>query len=1225
MLAASIVIPVSLCTKPETVQAAGILKLATAKNVAVARSDKIEALELQITTKRAARDSAVRSLREKQHNMSTFRWSPLLSFKFPTKPSEAEAFEFQYKPTQLEYQIKDLQHKITDVKLEEYEKVSNLYIGIIQAQQELEFLNKRLKNLNTALQKAQARQKIGEVTQDVVDKLTDRQKTLQSKKTEQETKFQRNKEKLGKELKIDITTNYIFENAFATAEMSRKNIEYLQTYALERDHTVYEAQQAADLALLSLQTNYSLFKGQYGAYIGTISSYVQQALDGSDVNQKAYSKDYDKFLKQIDSPWEGSYKILFIKFPKAYLKGDSDGMNWVEDDPKVLFTDTMEYVSARKELENTKDEIRAAVEDGYDTYAGARKAYLEANGTMLELQDKLVADEVRYLMGELSNEEFETEQQEYEAAQTSNNESLASYSQTLYSFDKTTCGGVSQFLETASQETGDGSLQDQLNSLEGITKTGAHYSIRSIISDAEFVVTIDVPDYNGQEFLESGEKNPDYYPWNVTDFELRINNRTIGSKTPKDGSIRHLKLDKDNADEVVIRLWDVNEFIDDVVIDPTIPWGPLDITEKYVVPEGRDTGVIGTYKLVDDTTTDMIRMEFEFDQDAVKKEFGQGKEAAFYNLSADRSLYLFSDHLVSVDQPFSYLSFIRGDLGQLTMRLFDSDGTFLGGARFDTTNQRLVKDQDVMTADMQDVALAELATKNKKDQLTADLEMAQQAMKEAEENGDTTSAEYYKERISTLQDQIDHAADNLTEEDLERVRTEQAEELKQLTDQKAEEASKSDEEKAKDAEDELKRQQILRDAAEELVGKMKYEEDMKELRSQRDAWAYKETELQERFNQLSAEKGASDPEAREVLAQLQAAKRKKRALEDEIKSHSSFDRNAYPVSEEEIQEMLNLQPDEVYNLAGDRLGELDKFAGPAYEQAKAEAEIYNIETTTENVQFLMSYTDELKQCKAIQKQMEIMQKDKENLEKQIADIKALPDDDPRKISQSNVLAQLEKVNEAYDKQLAILKEKEDKLNPAKELKRRQIADDIRTEQSTLKEIEAVYKEKEKVLDEAITKLKEQQEKLITAQQTQEKLKIEKQMQEQMEQIYRQAKELYKNKANKLQDELEDMNIFERIGNKIRSLWGDSHEDRIEAALAAMREKERKEAEARARIENIENNLIPQAEKDEQDAKEAIPICKKKQEDAQVEYDAANDDYQDQNARIEALKKQLDAV
>ena len=81
------------------------LSLSTAKQLAVAKSERIEGLELSIEAKEAARTSALKSLTEKQKNMSSFRWSTLLSYKLPTKPNEQESFEFQYKPIQLQSEI----------------------------------------------------------------------------------------------------------------------------------------------------------------------------------------------------------------------------------------------------------------------------------------------------------------------------------------------------------------------------------------------------------------------------------------------------------------------------------------------------------------------------------------------------------------------------------------------------------------------------------------------------------------------------------------------------------------------------------------------------------------------------------------------------------------------------------------------------------------------------------------------------------------------------------------------------------------------------------------------------------------------------------------------------------------------------------------------------------------------------------------------------------------
>ena len=280
--------------------AARKLALATCKSIAASTSEKVEALELQIEAKQAARVSAVRAISEKQKNMSTFRWSPLLNFQFPTKPNEAESFEFAYKPIQLQYDIDTLNHKITDAKLAAYEKVSNIYIDIITSTMEISFLEERIASMETAIKKNKARLAEGTATQAQIDQQRDKKKGFEKSLASEKTKLQRAKEKLGRELGFDVTMGYEFEEAFISSNMSRDNISYLKYYAMGaedtdagniKDETVFEAKQAEQLAKLALMTNYNLMKSQYSGNIGMISGYVQQALDGSKINKRAFKKD----------------------------------------------------------------------------------------------------------------------------------------------------------------------------------------------------------------------------------------------------------------------------------------------------------------------------------------------------------------------------------------------------------------------------------------------------------------------------------------------------------------------------------------------------------------------------------------------------------------------------------------------------------------------------------------------------------------------------------------------------------------------------------------------------------------------------------------------------------------------------------------------------------------------------------------------------------------------
>ena len=106
----------ALVSPPITAQAARGKKLTlkAARSLALEASTDYEAAGDKIVAKQAAYESAVKSITLKKKSMSTFRWSPLLSFKFPTTPDFGEASEFSFKPTSLAYDVKVAQHNMQD-------------------------------------------------------------------------------------------------------------------------------------------------------------------------------------------------------------------------------------------------------------------------------------------------------------------------------------------------------------------------------------------------------------------------------------------------------------------------------------------------------------------------------------------------------------------------------------------------------------------------------------------------------------------------------------------------------------------------------------------------------------------------------------------------------------------------------------------------------------------------------------------------------------------------------------------------------------------------------------------------------------------------------------------------------------------------------------------------------------------------------------------------------
>lgn len=935
------------------VYAATRLKLSTAKSLAVANSEKIESLDIQIDAKKAARTSAVRSLRERERSMGTFRWSPLLNFKFPTTPNEAEAFEFQFKPTQLDYNIKTLEHKMDDQKLSEYEKVSNIYIDIISSTAEISFLEERIHTLSETVQKNRARVTLGMATQDQVEQ---QQKKLEGMKNDlaaEKKKLLRSKEKMGKLVGFNVTSGYSFDEEFISTDIDEQTVESLAAYAIDHDQTVFEASQQMKLDNLALEINYNLMNNHYGGNMKMISNYIEQIQQGSSVNKRAFKKDYDAFLQKIDEPWNGSWHILFFSFPKEWLKGDLDGVRYIQDDPYVLYSAALDYQASVKEYENACDDLRSMVYDSYDAMMDARTAYKDAKESLAEQRAIVIEAEAKNAIGTLSFEEYNTILEEYESARSALNDTLATYSQSLYSFDKTTCGGASKYYaqETLSTTAGSAGLgtpdkgdatENELDRMTAVVEKEATYSIRSIVSKEEFILYIDIPEG---------------FQYNVTHYELWADNRRIGEKTAKDDSIRHLKIAVQEVDNVFIRLFDGDEPIDDCAIDPTASYGPLNVTIGYDSDEVADAPVIGTYSVEDDTNIDMIRIRFTFDANAIHREYNTSLDVGYYNMAAERSLYLFTNDLVKADDAFTYMSFIRNDLGKLTLRMFATDGTYIGGAKLDPSTGNLYVDSDVTNDDMQRVAARQVViqdkAKEKTDELARmkDLYNAAKAVNSSE--SDTATITYYKDRIDELEKEINQIDSEVTDEEVDAVISSRPEEVQAVLE--SIQSEEQTDESGMSAEEEAARDTILTETAKDVIKQKRKEEELSGIETTITGIKQEILGLTHEMETM-AQRGASKEE-------LEAKRKEIENLQAEIASYESKKQfvsgDDRGISEEDVAEALRLYGDEIYSQAESQLSDAMLYGSSTGQWALAVLEGEEIESTPENMRMVISKYEEI--------------------------------------------------------------------------------------------------------------------------------------------------------------------------------------------------------------------------------------------------------------------------
>ena len=575
------VLAVSLLGRaPLCVQAAKpVLTLSMAKASGLANSPKMEKLESELSVKEVSLQQALKSIKVKKKNMSTFRWSPLLSFKFPEKPDLTEAYEFEFKPIQIQAQIDTVRHQMTDQTLEVYEEISNLYVKIVVLQDQVAFEQERLDSMQETLDRNQARYKLGQATQSDLDTMERQVKTLGDKIASDQRNLTASKKKMSDLIGMDVTTGYTFVNPMVDARIERSSLDALTDYTLAHDETYYEVSLDATTSLLSLRTNYQLMEGQYGGKMSYISDYVNQVIAGQKISQRAFKQQYEAFLTAIDKPWQGNVRILFIRIPKEWFKGKLSGIRYVEDEPYALYEAALEYQDALLEKQNEEQSLRAQVEESFNNLVSMRNVWETLTEQVEEGRKSLQAEEVLNRLGELTYEEYQSSLEDYEETQKEMYEALGDYSEALYSFDRLTCGGVTALLAgtEASLQAGAGGE----SYVDEEYADGAYYYIQPIVEQQAFRLGVSIP--------SDAE-------WEVTQYELWCDQVQVGSRTAVDQSIQHLGLAVDQVTEVKIRFYNGDQFVDDCVIDPDVYSGPLQIVKDYTIRE-QEGLEIGTYTM----------------------------------------------------------------------------------------------------------------------------------------------------------------------------------------------------------------------------------------------------------------------------------------------------------------------------------------------------------------------------------------------------------------------------------------------------------------------------------------------------------------------------------------------------------------------------------------------------------------------------------------------------
>ena len=640
------------------------LTLKDARTMALANSSSYESAEMSVDSKQASRDSALKAIKLKQKNMSTFRWSPLLNFKFPEKPDFAEASEFQLKPLKLASDIDVAQHKVQDTVFAVNEQINNLFVEIVTVQETLAFNEQRLETLNDGIARNKAKLKLGEAKQADIDRQQKKADDLSNKIAASRRTLEADLKKMSKLLGVDVTTGYAFEKPFVESKIDRTSLPQIINYTEDRDQGYYEACAAATTAKVELNTNYGLMKNKYGSDIGMISSYVNSALNGQEISARAFKSSYKAFLDKIDSYWKGKKRIfLFIKIPREWLKGSLDGTRYIEDDPYTLYQNALDYQSARKDEQAAKDELDQAVEDAFNNYISIRASYEQYLKDLDKMDQDMKQYAVQNRMGYMTFEEYQDQEDSYEELQNSLFDSMKLYTTTLYSFDRQTCGAISALLSGTDLD-----MQTAVVGESYVDKDSkeAMYYLKSIVQ---------------RELFELSIYLPEDFPTEITDFELWCDNIQVGERTPIDKTLRHLSLSKDKISQVKIRLYNGDQVVDDCVIDASEEKGVLNITTNMEIKKD-ETGEVGTFTTELSDVTGLLTITFKpLESEGIK----------YYRVLAEDGTALGDGQVRAIDRGFTHLGLVSGDLSKLKIECYDASKSLKYNAYLDQANGKIRK------------------------------------------------------------------------------------------------------------------------------------------------------------------------------------------------------------------------------------------------------------------------------------------------------------------------------------------------------------------------------------------------------------------------------------------------------------------------------------------------------------------------------------------------------
>lgn len=641
------------------------LSVTQAQRMALNSSTDITKQKNQILLKQMKYVEAVKGIQAKVKNLTSFRWSPLLSFKFPEKLALTDEYDLNIKPLTLQAEIDTMTHRLDDLEYEITNDVNQAFFDAYLLQETVSFTQQRLDDARTQLEKNKAKLVTGEATQPDVTAAQSEVNRLETSLSGELRQLEQAKQKLSDAIGLDVTTGYTFANPFQTAQIPRDQLESLISYTLEHDQSYYEAKTACSTALLNIESYESLMRSQYGSKMDYIQNYINMAKQGMDVDYAAFMLKYDEMLKALDAPWNGKIRILFFSFTKEWFKGEISGTRYIEDEMYAVYTACMEYSNALQDQQSLEKDLTAQVTDSFESLVSSWNTYEQTQALAEQARQTMEQTAALNQLGKADYTEAAEAQSAYQQAQQDALNALCEYNRLLSDYDRLTCGAVGQYMQGAGMNMDTGTGGDAFAVLDPINEP--YYYIYTSVADLTFFIGVSIPE--------------DFEP-QADSFEVWYEDTQIGTRTPITQELRHLTIDYGGTSMLTLRFYSGDTYVTECEVDAAVPRAPLDFGTKEVSAEAV---VLGTYEVKTTVAGETSLSELTL------KLTEPGQIASFALTYGENNVYTTEPQ--PIDRPFSYLTLLIASLDEVVIEFYDAEGNPVMQGRFDTAAQQILQQQ----------------------------------------------------------------------------------------------------------------------------------------------------------------------------------------------------------------------------------------------------------------------------------------------------------------------------------------------------------------------------------------------------------------------------------------------------------------------------------------------------------------------------------------------------